>query len=84
MAMPTTAPLWPVANGPEDLPRQAAADYWAGRHGEIVKRSLPGIIEYVQHHFSPTDHGFWPATQTVGTQIPATCGPTRSCRTRAS
>jgi hypothetical protein len=58
----------------EDLPRQAASDYWAGRHGEIVKRSLPGVIEYVQHHFSVTDHGFWPATETVGTQIP---GPWR-------
>jgi hypothetical protein len=55
----------------EDLPRQAASDYWAGPHGEIVKRGLPGVIEYVQHHFSPTDHGFWPATRMVGTQIPA-------------
>jgi hypothetical protein len=56
----------------EDLSRQAASDYWAGRHGEIVKRTLPGVIEYIQHHFSATDHGFWPATETVGTQIPAT------------
>jgi len=56
----------------EDVPRQTASDYWAGPHAEIVKRSLPGIVEYVQHHFSATDHGFWPATQSVGTHIPAT------------
>jgi len=28
----------------EDMPRQAASDYWAGPHGEIVKRSLPGVV----------------------------------------
>jgi hypothetical protein len=54
----------------EDIPRPVASDYWAGPHGEIVKRALPGVIEYVQHHFSATDHGFWPATTTVGTMIP--------------
>jgi hypothetical protein len=54
----------------DDLPRQTATDYRACRHGEIVKRTLPGVTEYVQHHFSATDHGFWTATETVGTQIP--------------
>lgn len=55
----------------KDLPREVASDYWANAHAEIVKRSLPTVIEYVQQHFSPTDHGFWPASQRVGTQIPA-------------
>ena len=54
----------------EDLPRQTASDYWAGPHGEIVKRSLRGVIEYVQHHFSATDHGFMStvAADTVATR----------------
>lgn len=55
----------------EDLPRDAAIDYWAKKHGEIVRRSLPGAAEYVQRHFSPSDHGFWPASPTVGTAVPA-------------
>jgi hypothetical protein len=55
----------------EDLPRNTATTYWATTHGEIVKRSLPGLAEYTQRHFSPTDHSFWPATPTVGTQVPA-------------
>jgi hypothetical protein len=59
-------PLW--LRG--DLPRETASAYWAGPHGEIVKRSLPGVIEYVQHHFSATDHGFWPSSERVGTLIP--------------
>jgi hypothetical protein len=52
----------------EDLPRDVASDYWAGLHAEIARR-LPTTIEYVQHHFSPTDHGFWPSSQGVGTEI---------------
>ena len=64
----------------EDVPRQTASDYWAGPHAEIVKRSLPGIVEYVQHHFSATDHGFWPATQSVGTHIPRPGGSTATPR----
>lgn len=52
-----------------DMPRETALAYWAGPHGAIVSR-VPGLIEYVQQHFSPTDHGFWPATATVGTSIP--------------
>jgi len=55
----------------EDLTRDAATTYWSTTHGEIVKRSIPGLAEYIQRHFSPTDHSFWPATQTVGTQVPA-------------
>ena len=54
----------------EDLPRETASAYWADAHAEIVKR-LPGLLEYVQRHFSPTDHGFWPSSEPVGTHIPA-------------
>jgi hypothetical protein len=54
----------------EDLPREAAAEYWRLPHAEIVRR-LPGLLEYVQHLFSATDHGFWPSSETVGTRIPA-------------
>src|ERR1700752_1444646 len=55
----------------EDLPREAALAYWAGPHAEIVRR-LPTLAEYVQHHFSTSAHGFWPASDRVGTVIPAT------------
>jgi hypothetical protein len=54
----------------EDLPREVARAYWSGPHGQYVKE-LRGVIEYNQHHFSAIDHGFWPATPTVGTVIPA-------------
>jgi hypothetical protein len=54
----------------EDVPRETASAYWAGPHAEIVRR-LPTLIEYVQHHFSAIDHGFWPTSERVGTQIPA-------------
>jgi len=53
----------------EDLPRDAACDYWAGPHGQLVTH-LPAITEYNQYHLSATDRGFWPATTTVGTIIP--------------
>ena len=49
-----------------DMPRDVARAYWAGGHADIVRR-LPHISEYRQHHFSPTDHGYWPATPGVGT-----------------
>jgi hypothetical protein len=55
----------------EDLPRNSATEYWSTTHGEIVKCSLDGVSEYVQRHFSATDHSFWPATPTVGTEVPA-------------
>ena len=55
----------------EDLPREVVDDYWSGPHGEYVK-SLRQVVEYNQQHFSATDHGFWPATATVGTIIPPT------------
>jgi 2,4-dienoyl-CoA reductase-like NADH-dependent reductase (Old Yellow Enzyme family) len=55
----------------EDLTRDAATTYWSTTHGGIVKRSIPGLAEYIQRHFSATDHGFWPTTETVGTQVPA-------------
>jgi hypothetical protein len=54
----------------EDLPRDVARAYWAGPHAEIV-RQLPHVAEYRQHHFSATDHGYWPATPKVGTVTPA-------------
>jgi hypothetical protein len=53
----------------EDLPRDVAGAYWAGPHAEIVRR-LPHIVEYRQHHFSATDHGYWPAIERVGTLMP--------------
>ncbi|KPI08173.1 hypothetical protein OK074_3702 [Actinobacteria bacterium OK074] len=52
-----------------DLPREAALRYWAGPHAEIVGRS-PNMVEYVQRPFSPTDHGYWPSSPTVGTAVP--------------
>ncbi|WP_405724351.1 hypothetical protein OG885_00520 [Streptomyces sp. NBC_00028] len=60
------SPVWLRA----DLPREAALGYWAGPHAEIAGR-LPNMAEYVQRHFSPTDHGYWPASPTVGTVIPS-------------
>ncbi|MER7922323.1 hypothetical protein ABTY96_04200 [Streptomyces sp. NPDC096057] len=52
-----------------DLSRDAVLRYWAGPHGRIVAR-LPGVVEYVQRHFSPSDHGYWPSSHRVGTIIP--------------
>ena len=75
----TTAPA-PTMSGifpawlREDLPRDIARQYWKGPHAKIVAR-LPGIAEYLQHHFSPTDHGYWPSSPTVGTVVP----PSRRC-----
>jgi len=67
--VPTTSALYPVRlRG--DLQRDVAYAYWAGPHAEIVKR-LPHVVEYNQYHFSATDHGYWPATPTVGTTVPS-------------
>ena len=66
--VPTTSALYPVRLR-ADLPRDVAYRYWAGQHAEIVKR-LPHVVEYNQYHFSATDHGYWPATPTVGTIVP--------------
>lgn len=49
-----------------DLPRDVASEYWAGPHAELVKRG-GHIFEYNQYHFSDRDHGYWPASPTVGT-----------------
>ena len=57
--VPTTSALYPVRLR-EDLARDVAYAYWAGPHAELVKR-LPHVVEYNQHHFSATDHGYWPA-----------------------
>lgn len=54
----------------DDLPRGVATEYWSTKHGDIVRRTLPGIVEYVQRHFSPTDHSFWPSSEMVGTDVP--------------
>ncbi|NUP15150.1 MAG: hypothetical protein HOZ81_03410 [Streptomyces sp.] len=59
------SPVWLRA----DLPRETALQYWAGPHAQIAGR-LPNMAEYVQRHFSPTDHGYWPTSPTVGTVIP--------------
>jgi hypothetical protein len=52
-----------------DLPREKADSYWEHQHADIV-RKLKHITEYNQHHFSLTDHGYWPATEMVGTFVP--------------
>jgi len=54
-----------------DMAREAATTYWANAHAEKVKK-LPNLIEYNQWLFSPAEHGFWPATPSVGTTIPET------------
>ncbi|MFJ8022315.1 hypothetical protein [Streptomyces sp. NPDC096311] len=60
------SPVWFRA----DLPRESAIEYWAGPHAQIAGR-LPNMAECVQRHFSPTDHGYWPSSPTVGTTVPA-------------
>lgn len=65
---PTTSGIFPVWLR-ADLARETALRYWTGPHAEIVAR-LPHITEYLQHHFSATDHGYWPPSPTVGTAIP--------------
>jgi hypothetical protein len=64
----TTSALYPLRLR-ADLPRDVACSYWAGPHAEIAKR-LPHLVEYNQHHFCATDHGYWPATAKVGTMVP--------------
>ncbi|MGW6909128.1 hypothetical protein [Streptomyces sp. NPDC054940] len=59
------APVWFRT----DLPRETVLQYWSGPHAEIVGR-LPGMAEYVQRRFSPTDHGYWPSSPRVGTLVP--------------
>lgn len=53
-----------------DLPREDGLAYWRGPHARLVS-SVPHIDEYRQHHFSPTDHGFWPGPPGVGTSVPS-------------
>ncbi|WP_157171140.1 hypothetical protein [Nocardia araoensis] len=52
-----------------DMPRQVSTAYWAGAHARKVEK-LPNLVEYIQRHFSTTDHGYWPATIGVGTRVP--------------
>lgn len=53
----------------QDITREDATAYWATTHAEKVKK-LPDLLEYNQRLFSTSDHGFWPASATVGTTIP--------------
>lgn len=64
----TTSMVSPL-NLRTDIPREQVTTYWATAHAAKVKK-LPNLIEYNQRLYSPTDHGFWPATPTVGTVIP--------------
>ena len=70
MSLPirTTSGLYPVRFR-VDLERGVADAYWTGPHAQIAGR-LPNLMEYNQYHLSATDHGYWPATHTVGTIIP--------------
>lgn len=52
-----------------DLLRADIQEYWRGPHGQIANKN-PAIHEYLQHHFSLTDHGFWPVSKCVGGLIP--------------
>jgi hypothetical protein len=52
-----------------DIARDVALDYWANQHAAKVIK-LPNLQEYNQRLLSATDHGYWPATPTVGTKIP--------------
>ncbi|WP_433623629.1 hypothetical protein [Nocardia sp. CA-120079] len=63
----TTSVLYPVQLR-DEMPRETATAYWAGPHAEIVKKN-PHIFEYIQRLFSPSDHGYWPATERVGTLV---------------
>jgi len=54
----------------QELRRADAQAYWRGLHGQIANKN-PAIHEYLQHHFSDTDHGFWPVPATVGSIIPS-------------
>jgi EthD domain len=54
-----------------DMARDAVTTYWANDHAAKVKK-LPNVLEYNQRLFSTTDHGYWPATPSVGTTIPET------------
>jgi hypothetical protein len=53
----------------DDMTREAAGDYLAGRHGELVARA-PGFLEYRQHLFNVDRPGLWPAIDGVQTRIP--------------
>ncbi|MEU4486732.1 hypothetical protein AB0H94_17945 [Streptomyces purpurascens] len=67
--VPTSSAIFPVWLR-QDLTREAAVQYWKGPHARIVQR-LRTNAEYIQHHFSPTDHGYWPSSPTVGTVVPS-------------
>jgi hypothetical protein len=48
-----------------DISREDGKAYWRGTHGQIANK-LPSCYEYRQHHFSETDHGFWPVPEGIG------------------
>ena len=66
---PVTSGCW-LLSFRGDLDPAYADAYWEGGHGDVVAAN-PGTREYRQHHFSPDDHGFWPAPARLGTRIPA-------------
>lgn len=51
-----------------DRSREAVLRYLAGLHAQIAGQ-LPTMAGYVQRTFSPTDHGYWPESPTVGTIV---------------
>jgi hypothetical protein len=63
----TTSMLSPLTLR-SDIARDDAITYWATTHATKVTK-LPHICEYNQRLFSATDHGFWPASSTVGTIV---------------
>jgi hypothetical protein len=52
-----------------DRPRREIQAYWRETHARIAGK-ISAMNEYLQHHFSDTDHGFWPAPDGVATEIP--------------
>lgn len=52
-----------------DLAREDSRAYWRGPHAQIANK-VRAIHEYLQHHFSATDHGFWPVPKGVGAAVP--------------
>lgn len=53
-----------------DLDRAESSAYWRTTHGQLVTK-LSSVDEYLQHHFSTKDRGFWPTPKGIGGLIPA-------------
>jgi hypothetical protein len=52
-----------------DQPRQTGMAYWKGPHSKVIS-ATKGFKEYRQIHLADTNHGLWPTTRSVETQIP--------------